>query len=56
MITSAAAVPDADADIRWRDWQARGADGDRRRATIMGRLMVLIGIALTVWLFGQLIY
>ena len=55
MTTYTAALPDADADIRWRDWQARGAEGDRRRAAIMGRLMVLIAIALTVWLFGQLV-
>jgi hypothetical protein len=55
MTTSVAALPDAGADIRWRDWQARGAEGDRRRATIAGRLMVVIAVALALALFGQLV-
>jgi len=24
---AAAVIPDVEADIRWRDWQARGVDG-----------------------------
>ena len=46
--------PDSEADIRWRNWQARGAENDRRTATRMRRLMLLIATAFAVWLFVQL--
>jgi hypothetical protein len=49
-----AVVPDSEADIRWRTWQARGAESDRRTATTMRRLMFLMGTGLAVWMFLQL--
>lgn len=55
MTTNTALAPDVEADIRWRDWQARGAEGDRRRAATMGRLTVLISIGLAIWLLVQLV-
>ena len=33
MTNHTAVIPDVEADIRWRDWQARGAASDRRTAT-----------------------
>jgi hypothetical protein len=48
-------MADADADIRWRDWQARGADGDRRRAATMWKLSVTVSLALALWLMTQFI-
>jgi len=29
MTTQLATVPESDADVRWRKWQARGAENDR---------------------------
>ena len=55
MTTLVAAVPDPEADIRWREWKARGAEDDRRRTIMMRRLAVLIGIGLAVLLFVQLV-
>jgi hypothetical protein len=43
-------VPDSDADIRWRDWVARGAASDRRTTKRMSGLMLLIAIGLGLWL------
>lgn len=54
-IAVAPATPDAEADIRWREWQARGADGDRRRGVAMGRLSILVSIGLAFWLLVQLV-
>jgi hypothetical protein len=42
-------VPDVEADVRWRDWVARGAASDRRRSKRMTRLMLLIAIGLGIW-------
>ena len=46
-------IPDVEADIRWRDWQARGAASDRRTAAGMRKLMLLIFAALIVWFVVQ---
>ena len=54
MTNQTAVIPDAAAEIRWRDWQARGAAGDRRTATRMRKLMLLIVAALAMWFFVQL--
>jgi hypothetical protein len=54
MTNLVATLPDSDADTRWRNWQARGAANDRRTATRMRRLWLVIATALAVWLFGQL--
>ena len=54
MTNQTAVIPDAAAETRWHDWQARGAAGDRRRATRMRKLMLLIVAALAIWFFVQL--
>jgi hypothetical protein len=46
-------VHHADADLRWREWQARGAEGDRRTATKMRTLMLIIAAALAAWFAVQ---
>jgi hypothetical protein len=43
-----------DAEIRWRNWQARGAEGDRRTAKRMRRLLWLIAAGFVVWVVVQL--
>ena len=47
-------IPDVDAEIRWRDWQARGAASDRRTAARMRTVMLLVAAALVVWFAVQL--
>ena len=48
-------VPAADADIRWRDWLARGAERDRGTTRRMTGLMVLIAIGLGIWLSATIV-
>jgi hypothetical protein len=43
-----------EAEIRWRDWQARGAASDRRTATRMRNVMMFVAAALIVWFVIQL--
>jgi len=54
MTNHTAAIPDPEADIRWRDWRARGAASDRRTAARMRKLMLLIVAALIIWSIVQL--
>jgi hypothetical protein len=54
MTTHTAVIPDVEADIRWRDWQARGAASDRRTAARMHKVMLLIVAALIIWFVVQL--
>jgi len=54
MTSQVATVATAEADLRWRNWQARGAESDRRTAQRMGRLLLLIATGLAMWLFVQL--
>ncbi len=54
MTNLVATVTDSEAHIRWRNWQARGAESDRRTATRMRKLIVLIVAALVVWFVVQL--
>lgn len=51
-----AEVPDAAAEIRWREWKARSVARDRRTDTIMGRLTIPIAIALAAWLTVQIVW
>jgi hypothetical protein len=55
MTNHIALTADADANVRWREWQARGAEADRRRAATMSGLTVLVSVGLTFWLFVQLV-
>ena len=47
-------MPDVEADIRWRDWQARGAASGRRMAAKMRKVVLLLVAALIVWFVVQL--
>ena len=49
MTDLAATTVDAEAELRWRNWEARGAEGDRRTATRIRALMFLIGVGMLVW-------
>ena len=49
MTNHTAVIPDAQAAIRWREWQARGAASDRRTAARMRTVMFLMFAALLVW-------
>jgi len=53
MTSHVAIFSDTDAEIRWRDWQARGVANDRRSATRMRTLLLLIVAALAVWFLVQ---
>jgi len=55
MTTQVATVPDAEADLRWQKWQARGIEGDRRTAKRMRQLMLLIAAALLAWFAVELV-
>ena len=54
MTGQAATVAHTEADIRWRNWQARGAEGDRRTAKRMRGLMLVIAAGLLMWFVVQL--
>ena len=54
MTNLVAALPDAEGEVRWRNWQARSAESDRCTARRMRRLMLVITTALAVWAFAQL--
>ena len=54
MTNQTAVFPNTASEILWRDWQARAAASDRRTATRMRRLMLLIVAALTVWFSVEL--
>ena len=49
-----AIVAETEAELRWRNWQARGAEGDRRTATRMRGLMILIAAVFVMWFVVQL--
>jgi hypothetical protein len=51
--TQTSAVHDADADRQWREWQARGAESDRKTAVRMRTLMLIIAAALAAWFAVQ---
>jgi hypothetical protein len=54
MTIQTAVISDVEAELRWRDWQARGAASDRRTAARMRTVMLLIVVALIAWFFVQL--
>jgi len=53
-MTNHTAIADVDADIRWRDWLARGAAGDRRTAARRRTVMLLLVAGLIVSFVYQL--
>ena len=54
MTDLAATVADAEAQLRWRNWQARGAEGDRRTAKKRRGLMMVIAAGFLVLFAVQL--
>jgi hypothetical protein len=48
-------VPDAAADLRWRNWVARGASNDRRTNSRITALMLLIAIGFGIWAFVTMV-
>jgi len=54
MTNQTAVIPVVEAEIRWRNWQARGAANSRRTATRMRTLLLLIVASLAVWFLVQL--
>ena len=48
-----AVLADPEAELRWRTWQARGVEGDRRTAKRMRGLMILIAAAFLVSFVAQ---
>jgi hypothetical protein len=46
--TAKLTVADADADARWRTWQAQGARSDLLRGRIVNAVIAVVAIALTV--------
>ena len=53
-MTGQAAIAVTEADIRWRNWQARGAEGDRRTAKRMRRLMLVLVGGVLMWFVIEL--
>lgn len=47
-------IPVVDGEVGWRNWQARGAANDRRTATRMRIVLLLVVGALAVWFLVQL--
>jgi hypothetical protein len=54
MTNHPARIPDVEAEIRWRDWQARGVASDRRTAARMRTVLLLIVAVLIVAFVIQL--
>ena len=44
-----------EADIRWRNWLARGAETDLRTTRRMTGLLLLTAVSLGLWLFVTLV-
>jgi hypothetical protein len=50
MTLHVATASDLEGDRRWREWQVRGAAGDRRTARRMRTIALLIAAFLAIWL------
>ena len=49
MTGQTAIVPNVEADRLWQEWLVRGAATDRRSATRMRILLLVVVIALAIW-------
>ena len=47
-------VEEIDAEVRWREWQARGASSDRRTAARMRKVVLAVVVAWIAWAVAQL--
>jgi hypothetical protein len=54
-MTMLALTPATEVDIRWREWQARGAAKDRRNVIVMSTLATVIAFGLAVFFFATII-
>ncbi len=54
MTDQATVVLEQAAQVRWREWEARGAANDRRTAVRMRRVLLLFVMALVLWGFVRL--
>ena len=54
MANQTTVISGVEADVRWRDWQARGVPSDRRTATRVRGLTILVFAVLIGWLVVQL--
>ena len=54
MTNPVATVAESDAQVRWQNWLARGAGGDRRRARRIRQWTLFAMAALLVWFFVRL--
>ena len=54
MTNQVAIAAETESDTRWRQWQARGAEDDRRTAKRMRGLMLLVAAAYLVFAYVQL--
>jgi hypothetical protein len=55
MTALVASAVDRDADVRWREWRARGDEADRRRAATMVRLITFLSMGFGICLLVQFI-
>jgi hypothetical protein len=53
-MTQYAALDHSDFASRWRNWQAKGVEADRRRTAIMRRVSAVLVAALIISLWGLL--
>ena len=49
------AYDEAESNARWRGWQSRGNDEERRRIRTMRTVCVAIAVALSAWAFVQFV-
>lgn len=50
MTSHVTTISESERDIRWREWQARGAASDRRTARTIRGLTIAVFVALAGWL------
>jgi hypothetical protein len=48
-------TPAQEVEIRWREWQARGAVKDRRNLIVMSTVATIVGLGLALLLFATII-
>jgi hypothetical protein len=54
-LAAIAADADAEAQLRWRNWEARGTENDRRRGKTIRALMILLAAAFLLWFALQVV-
>jgi hypothetical protein len=49
MTARTAVAAESESDLRWRAWEARGVENDRRTAGRMRVLLLFVGAAVAIW-------